>query len=77
MIMSMRDHQYPVSARTVSDRAACQRVLMELLHSWPEVPDEAASSGLLDHVCGCPRCLQRLIALDAALELTSQPQTAG
>ena len=49
----------------------CHFVLMELLHTWPEVPDETVSSGLLDHVDQCPGCLKQLIAFEAAVQLAN------
>lgn len=74
--MSVTHYQKPGSADICSGHDierdqdnVCHFVLMELLHTWPEVPDEVTSSGLLDHVDHCPWCLRRLIAFEAAVEL--------
>lgn len=63
------DYRNPGSAQRVIQRHTCPQVLMELLQNWPEVPDEAASSGLLGHLCQCSHCISRLIALEAAFDL--------
>jgi hypothetical protein len=53
-----------------NDFADCEAVRDELLHSWLEVPGDAQSPAFLQHLRRCRRCLQTLIALEAAADLT-------
>lgn len=47
----------------------CDQVLNALLLRWPCEPGEILSPVHLDHLCHCRSCLQKWIALEAAVDL--------
>ena len=77
--MSRSDCTNPTSTKPVQQHTDrfdddCQQVLGALLVSWPEVPDDESSSGLLDHLCKCRNCREKWLALEIAADLAAIPR---